>query len=101
MKRQCVIFLFRFFQSRGNLKDDEYTASTVLQVVRSSNKLLQHLEGEEPGLRRVTGKYTLCMINLHKVRWGNSEQSGQKQYQPKATSIVSRLHCLHEGGVWQ
>ena len=29
------------------------------------------------------------------------EQSGQKQCQPQVTSIISRLYCRHEGGVWQ
>ena len=36
-----------------------------------------------------------------KVKWDNWEQSGQKQCQPQAKSIISRLYCLREGRVWQ
>ena len=36
-----------------------------------------------------------------KVQGGNLEQSGRKQYQLQATSNISRLYCLHEGGVCQ
>ena len=42
-----------------------------------------------------------CYIMLYKVKWGNLGQSGHKQSQPQATSIISRLYCLHGGGVWQ
>ena len=39
----------------------------------------------------------------NKVKGSNLEQSGQKQCQPQATSIISCLYCLHEGGAqkWQ
>ena len=33
------------------------------------------------------------------IKWGNLEQSGQKQSQLQATSTISRLHYLHEGRV--
>ena len=35
------------------------------------------------------------------MKEGNLEQPGQKQCQPQATSIIPRLYCLPEGGVWQ
>ena len=38
---------------------------------------------------------------ITKVKRGNLEQSDQKQCQPQATSIISRLYCLREGGAWQ
>ena len=44
-----------------------------------------------------------CGISISKVKWGiyNLEQSGQKQSQPQATSIISGQYYLHGGGVWQ
>ena len=46
-------------QSAGDLQNDEHTAGIMLQMVKSSNKLLGTLSGDGKGaFHRVSGTYT-------------------------------------------
>ena len=49
----CVVY---YLQSAGDLQNDEHTANIMLQIVKSSNKLLATLAGEGKGaFHRVSG----------------------------------------------